>query len=67
MNSYKTKAEIERDALYDTLIDLDVATEGEIGVAIHFGGFNVETLNSLLYYKTGYRSLEQWKSEWEDN
>lgn len=65
MADYRTASEIERDTLYDTIIELDVATEDEIGVAIHFGGFNLETLQSLLYYKTGYRTLEQWKEDWE--
>lgn len=65
MADYRTANEIERDALCDALVEWNVATESEIGVAIHFGGFTLETIQSLLYYKTGYRTLEQWKEDWE--
>ena len=45
---------------YDFLVDYIGITEEEIGVAIHFNGNNEETYNELLYYTTGWRSIEQY-------
>lgn len=45
---------------YEFLIDHIGITEEEIGVAIHFNGNNEETYNELLYYVTGWRSIEQY-------
>ena len=52
--------EQEMYQLWDLLLELGIATEGEIGVAVHFGGKNLATLESLLFYFTGYRSLSQY-------
>lgn len=48
------------DERYAFLIDVIGCEDCEVGVAIHFGGYNEETLDSLLYYKTGYNSIEQY-------
>lgn len=45
---------------YEFLIDVIGCEECEIGVAIHFNGNNEETYDELLYYKTGYHSIEQY-------
>lgn len=52
--------------LWDYLTMLGIATDDEIGVAIHFGGRSLETLENLLFYKTGYRTLEQLQGEDEE-
>ena len=49
--------------LWDFMVDSEIATENEIGVACHFGGRSLDTLESLLFYKTGYHSLEQMSEE----
>ena len=51
--------EQKMNELWDFMVDSEIATEDEIGVALHFGGRSLDTLESLLFYKTGYRSLEQ--------
>ncbi len=48
------------DERYDFLINVIGCEECEVGVAIHFGGYNEDALNELLYYKTGYHSIEQY-------
>lgn len=45
---------------YEFLVDHIGITEEEIGVTIHFNGNNEETYNELLYYVTGWRSIEQY-------
>jgi hypothetical protein len=45
--------------LYDYLVDNEIFTEEEIAIAVYFNGESIETLETLLYYRTGYRSLDQ--------
>ena len=48
------------------LIDDGIATEEEICLVTGIIGYNEETLNDILFYRTGYRSLEQMNGEDED-
>jgi len=45
--------------LYEYLVDNEIFTEAEIAIAVYFHGDSLETLETLLYYRTGYRSLDQ--------
>ena len=47
--------------LYDYLVDYGVATEKEIGLVCSINGTNLDSLESILYSRTGYRDLEQIK------
>ena len=47
------------EELYDYLVEFDIATEKEIGLVCSINGPNLESLESILYVRTGYRSLEQ--------
>ena len=49
------------EELYDFLIDYEYATEKEIGLVCSIHGTNLESLESILYVRSGYRSLEQIK------
>ena len=46
---------------YDYLVDYSVATEDEIRLVCSINGSSVDTLNSILYSRVGFRSLEQWQ------
>ena len=46
---------------YDFLYLNHIATEDEIQLVTGIYGWNVETLNDILYYKTGYRDKEQYE------
>ena len=48
------------DERYDFLVEYIGISEEAIGVAIHFNGNNEKTYNELLYYATGWRSIEQY-------
>lgn len=53
--------------LWDIMTAYGVATDEEIGLAIALCGRTKETLNSVLYIRTGYRDIEQFLEEitWE--
>ena len=47
--------------LFSRLIDLNIATQDELNLITGINGYNEETLNSVIYYKTGYRDIEQYE------
>lgn len=49
------------EALYDYLLDGGICTEDELALVTSIMGTNIDTLESVLYSRTGYRSLEQIK------
>ena len=53
------------DEIYDYLIDYGIATEEEISLVCSINGTNEDSLNSILYSRTGYRDIEQIKEEEE--
>lgn len=54
--------------LYDYMVDTEIATAEELNLARNLvSGSWLEVLNSVLYIRTGYRSLEQlWDAEDEE-
>tara|TARA_R100001530_G_C4232867_1_gene133122 strand:- start:402 stop:578 length:177 start_codon:yes stop_codon:yes gene_type:complete len=54
------------DEIYDYLIDYGIATEKEISLVCSINGTNEDSLNSILYSRTGYRDIEQIKDEEEE-
>ena len=50
---------------YDYLIEYLGVNEETIKCITGINGYNEETLNSILYYFTGYRDIEQYL-EYED-
>ena len=49
----------EFSEMYDYLVDCGIANDKEINLVCSINGSNLESLNSILYSRTGYRSLEQ--------
>ena len=49
----------EQTALWDYLIETGIATEADLSLITSINGHNLESLESVLYCRTGYRSLEQ--------
>lgn len=52
--------------LWEYMVDNGIVTDSEVGVACHFNGKSLETMESLLYYKTGYQSLDQLEDELDE-
>lgn len=46
---------------YDFLIDEGIATDEELRLVTSINGYNIETLNDILYVRTGYRDYDQYK------
>jgi hypothetical protein len=44
---------------WDYLIENGIATEEELQLITAINGYSVETLDAVLYARTGYRSVEQ--------
>ena len=51
----------ELDNYWDFLIDECIATEEELKLVTSINGYNETTLNDILYVRTGYRSIKQYK------
>ena len=70
---YRANDEIARDDLYDYLLESGIATEAELSLVSCINGWNLESMESVLFARTGYRSLEQIREEeyeaeaWDDD
>lgn len=47
--------------LYDELVETGLFTYEELQLLTNINGYTIETLNSALYARYGYRDLEQMK------
>ena len=51
--------------MWDWLVSMGIATEGELWYITGINGYNIDTLidtlNNVLYYRTGYRTREQYE------
>lgn len=56
----------EMEYTWDTMIELGIATNEELGLACALCGTSNETLESVLYIRTGYRTIEQMLNEDDD-
>lgn len=56
------------DMIWQYLLSNDIATNEELQLITDINGYNEETLNDVLYARTGYRNIEQLMEEdGEDN
>lgn len=51
----------ELNRYWDVLIEDDVATQEELQLVTCINGFKEETLDDVLYARTGYRDLDQYE------
>ena len=51
----------ELDNYFDFLVGNYIATEEEIKLVTSINGYNETSLNDILYVRTGYRSIEQYR------
>jgi len=47
--------------IWDEIIDLSIANEEELKLITCINGFNETSLNDVIYTRTGYHDLEQYK------
>lgn len=55
----------ETEMYWDTMVKLGIATNEELGLAVALCGTTKETMQRVLYIRTGYRTLEQMTEEEE--
>ena len=46
---------------FDNLVEHGIANADEILLVTHINGWNEESLDSILYARTGYRSWDQYE------
>lgn len=51
--------ESPENLIYDFIIDNEIATEEEISLVTNINGWNVETLNAIIWCRTEYHDAEQ--------
>lgn len=56
-----TNTEKEYNELWDLLVDNKIATNDELNLISYINGWSIETLNDVLYARTGYRDIKQFK------
>ena len=54
----KTTAQL--DAMYDEMINLELCSTDELELVTGINGYTEVTLNDIVYYKTGYDTLEDY-------
>ena len=47
------------EQIWDYIMEIGIATEEELRLVTSIDGYNEESLNSVIYVRTGYRSMEQ--------
>lgn len=57
----------ELDELWDKLIDDAGVSEDTLKVVTSINGYNIDTLEDILYATTGFRSFEQLDEEVRGN
>ena len=45
---------------YDLLLEYEIATEQEINLVVNINGWSTDTLDSIVYARTGYQDFEQY-------
>ena len=49
--------------IWDYIINRGIATEEELQLVTSINGYNEESLNDVIYARTGYRNVEQLGGE----
>lgn len=50
-----------KSELFERIINDGIATESEVNLVTDIAGYSVETLNQIIYVRTGYRNIEQYE------
>lgn len=51
---------MEIKEIWDYIIDFEIATEKELQLITSINGYNIESLNDVIYCRTGYHDMEQF-------
>ena len=56
---------MDENKIWDYLINSGIATEQELILITNINGYNIESLNQVIFARTGYRSLKQLQESGE--
>lgn len=51
--------------IWDYLVNNGIATDDELQLITSIDGYNIDTLNDVIYVRTGYRNIETLLEEGE--
>ena len=51
----------ELNTIWEEIVYFGIATEEELQLVTSINGYNEESLNDIIYARTGYRDIEQYK------
>lgn len=64
MSLYLGTTKSEEDLAYEFILENELTTEEALDLGIACGGNSMDTYNYIIYYYTGYHSIEQlWECE----
>ena len=46
---------------WQSIVNYDIATDAELHLITCINGYNMETLNDVIYVRTGYHDIEQFE------
>jgi hypothetical protein len=49
--------------IWDYLVEYNIATQEELELITSINGYKIETLNEVIYARTGFRDIEQLKED----
>lgn len=49
--------------LWDYMVEQGIATDDELQLIVNINGINIDTLNDVLYVRTGYRDIKQYEED----
>lgn len=55
----------ERDFLEEMLVSFGIATQEEVDLVCNINGYSLDTMEDILFARTGLRSIEQFCDEYE--
>ena len=55
------------DQVWQLLLDYEIATENELHLVTNINGYKIETLESIIYARTGLNSVDQLVEDLEIN
>jgi hypothetical protein len=61
----KPMTDDELNQAWFNLVEYEIATDEELQLVMNINGYKIETLNAVLYARTGYHSWNQYQEEEE--
>lgn len=52
------------ESVWELLVDMEIATDEELQLVTSINGYNIDSLNDVIYVRTGCHDIEQLKMEW---